>query len=564
MTDELRELLEAVQAGNFSDLSAEQIAEARAAVRETVGAYANGDLDLTAEEARSLVTAGVALRDYATALDTAEEATDTEEATAEVDAPTAEELAALVSDLEDTEPEAAEEAVEAVVASAPSVADIAARRPVRAASQPTEEAGTPAVLVAASGAPRTAVPEDAPILASAEALGAAFMDARNTVGTPAQGSAKYRFAHRRWDDASHTLQPGASVEDTFSVLAQVRAQAQREARAAIDAGPDMAPIRAASGICGPADTDYDPYTIGSPTAGLWSLPSVNLARGSINVFTPLTYEDLRETAGIAFKYTSTMGGGSPNVTKDVYSVSCGDTVNFELAGYSTIQRFSNFQAMFNPEWVAHVSRQSLMTHAHRVNRDLIDIYEADARVVDHDTSDKGGGALVQFARQVLHAAFNYRDKFRLEQTEVLDFVFPYITLGALLADGIARQDALANAGQVASVIDTIQREANVRVQWVYDFIDSAEAPGDFGDQAYRALFYPAGSVVRITAQTLDLGEVRDSTRNAENEFDLFVETFDGIAVNASEVGRITNLNLAPSGEVGNAVSITTTSGASVS
>ena len=60
--------------------------------------------------------------------------------------------------------------------------------------------------------------------------------------------------------------------------------------------------------------------------------------------------------------------------------------------------------------------------------------------------------------------------------------------------------------------------------------------------------------------SLDIGVVRDSTRNANNEFDLFSETFDGIAVNGYEVMSVTGTILCPTGETGQREAITCSTG----
>jgi hypothetical protein len=348
-------------------------------------------------------------------------------------------------------------------------------------------------------------------------------------------------------------------------LNQAKAWGQSTAQAAIDAGFNPRVLQAASGICGPTQPVYDVYTIGSATAGIWQLPDLNMTRGRVNLPVPVTYDDLRETVGIASNYDSSDGDGTHgDVVKPCYTVTCAGTGEFEVEAEQTCLKFSNFQGMFNPEWVAHLGTQSLMTHAHRVNRRLLTDAQNATQTVDYATTDGGGGALVQVGRQAIHAAFLYRDKYRLDQMETLEVVLPYMVLGALQADGLARGDGLSQSFAIAAAISAIQRENNIRFQFVYDYIDGVEAPGDFGDQAYRALVYPAGAILHIGGQTLNFGEVRDSTYNSRNEYGSWTETFDGLAFAATEVMQITGLVACPNGATGQTEAITCTSGASAS
>jgi hypothetical protein len=55
---------------------------------------------------------------------------------------------------------------------------------------------------------------------------------------------------------------------------------------------------------------------------------------------------------------------------------------------------------------------------------------------------------------------------------------------------------------------------------------------------------------------LDLGTVRDSVLNAANDFQLFVETFDGIAIPGYEILEVTQVDACPTGATGSTVTIT--------
>lgn len=541
----IEEILAAIQAGEFATLTDEELAAGRAAIRETLTAHKSGEAALADDERDVMLEAGRAVIAEQSARATA--------------VPESDPVDDLVAGLADPEP--APEPVR------PSVADIAAKRPAVIVPDPEPEVDDAPVEVLVAAAGYAGEPADTgDRLDSQRALGEAMARTHKAYSGPTEGRVMPRVARRTWSSAVASLIPndGASALTAFG---QAFSAGQARAKSAIDAGFSPAKVlQAATGICGPTEPVYDVFTIGSATAGIIDLPSVNLARGKVSYPEPLTYDDLRETDGIAYKYTSDDGAGiHGDVVKDCYTVACGDAREFELAAFQTCLKFSNFQGMFNPEYVGHVTTQSLMTHAHRVNRDLIQGIQDDTRTIDYvNTGDKGGGAITQFVRQVAFHASLYRDKYRLSQDQVLEVVVPYMVMGALIADGVARPDGLSQSFDIANAISRVQAQLNVRVQFVYDYIEGVAAPGDYGDQPWRMLVFPAGTIVHVGAQTLDLGEVRDSTYNSRNEYGTWVETFDGIAVVGPEVMQVTALELCPNGATGAAESITCTSGASSS
>lgn len=550
----LEEILAAIQAGNFADLTDEQLTEGRQAIRDSLLAHKNGETVIEdAGELKTLVDAGKA----------AKAEFDGRTATAQAQADEVAEMDDLIAGLGDPEPApAADPEPEPVKAS---VAEIAKRRPVQSAPEPeaVEDDAPAAVLVAAGGmAGDHEIPEGQKIT-SARELGARLHAVHEGTGATV-GGARHRAFGMKWNTAVGALQMGADGDElNFAMLGKAQRAAQERARADIERGFSPQVIQAATGICGPTEPVYDVVSSTSATAGILDLPTLNLRRGRVSLPTALTYDDLRETIGIAYKYDSSDGDGTHGtVTKDCYSVQCGANQTFEVAGFQTCLTFSNFMGMFNPEYVAHVATESLAAHAHRVNRSLIaDILAAGDTVTYDQSGDNGGGAIVQLSRAATFHSFLYRDKYRLDQSEVLEYVLPYRALGALVADGFARpNDTFA----VAQAVSAIQSQANVRFQFVYDYTDMAASPGDFGDEDYEGFMFPAGSVIHIGAETLNLGEVRDSTLNALNEYRTWVETFDGIATTGREIMRTTGLILCPNGATGAAETIVCTDGATAS
>ena len=71
-----------------------------------------------------------------------------------------------------------------------------------------------------------------------------------------------------------------------------------------------------------------------------------------------------------------------------------------------------------------------------------------------------------------------------------------------------------------------------------------------GGAGLEAVLYAPGAVVRLDGGELRLGPVRDSTRNADNTYDVFVETWEGIAIPGYPVHHIVNVPVCTSGGTG--------------
>src|SRR5690606_2912540 len=95
-------------------------------------------------------------------------------------------------------------------------------------------------------------------------------------------------------------------------------------------------------------------------------------------------------------------------------------------------------------------------------------------------------------------------------------------------------------------------ELNLRVQYVYDY--QALADGFFPTTVDVLLMAP-GTAVRLDGGTLDLGVVRDSTLNATNDYQTFVEEFVGWCFPGHEVREIEDIPICPNGSTGDRASL---------
>jgi hypothetical protein len=120
---------------------------------------------------------------------------------------------------------------------------------------------------------------------------------------------------------------------------------------------------------------------------------------------------------------------------------------------------------------------------------------------------------------------DYRAKFAMGTRAVLEVVVPYWVREVIRADMVLRPYEDLGALAVADAqIDAWLAARNVRVQWVNDYqVRGANQPGSSSNltvwpATVNFLVYAAGTFLHGTGLQLDLGVIRDSVLNAENDY----------------------------------------------
>ena len=343
----------------------------------------------------------------------------------------------------------------------------------------------------------------------------------------------------------YNIRDGLSVEDSGRVFDQLRKDMQY-------GGMDA--LTAAGGVCAPAQPIYSFFSV-STEDGLLQLPTVGAPRGRVTYPISPSFDDIATTAGwrnAVGKIPYTNANAEAGATKSKYEPVCPEITTCTIDAFPLILEFGNFTNLFYPEFVAHVTAESVKAHSHFVNENLIADIVAAATVVGG--GDPGGGTLVNLSQILSFEALRYREKYRMSRTAVLDAGAPHWLLDAMVADHIARNATTEYAARAN--VSRIFDEMNVRVQFVYDWQGASD--GLFG--AYPAtvdlLLWAPGTVVRLDGGSLNLGVVRDSTLNSTNEFQTFTETFEAICVPGNEVVLINNVTVCPDGTAASLGTIT--------
>lgn len=517
---------------DITSLTDEELTEGRTGIMELGRSLKDAETDDEAqlvEDAKALAAAVTAidaeLETRATAA--AEAAAARDEAFAAFD--TAEEPVE-----EPVEEPAAEPVEEPVVAAAPSLAEIAERRP--AAPEPeVEEDPKPVIAAAVGSEDKMGSP-----FGTREDLAAAMWEAKK------RGVAGGRTVARA--DMSTGFVAGAIPEDNWSSLQD----AQRQWQEALQAGKDYQALTAA-GFCAPAEPVYDFFQQGSRD-GIALFPEVTARRGQLVYPEIVNIRDLQVQSGIGHEHTATMD--EDGIEKPCYTYDCGTGATFDVKGFSTCLTYSNFDSQFWPERVTYTSGQALIAHDHEVNFALINDIVGDARTTTVGDGHTNGGTWVQFVNTLAQHTAYIKNHFRLSMATRFEALVPSYVLQALASDKVARDSTQTYEMAVAEV-NAAAAALGVSVQWVYDWQELGDANWP---STYDLLLYPAGTVVKLNGGTLDLGVTRDSTLNVANDFQIFVETFDGHAIIGSGVFNITDVDLCPTGETGERAAIACAAG----
>ena len=201
-------------------------------------------------------------------------------------------------------------------------------------------------------------------------------------------------------------------------------------------------------------------------------------------------------------------------------------------------------ARFNPEAVeAHIELAMVQQARFAETRLLTRIANLSTKV----TLGKKFGVARDTFRGIEQAVAGYRSRNRLEETR-LTAIFPTWFKEALRADLISQApgDGLDTFALAESTIAKWFDARNINVVWTLD----GEAGQVFGTQTEGVLLdfpktviwylFAEGTFVFLDGGKLDLGIVRDSTLNSTNDYQLFVETFEGVAKFGNEALRITS------------------------
>jgi len=316
-------------------------------------------------------------------------------------------------------------------------------------------------------------------------------------------------------------------------------------------------ITAAGGLYGPVDTKYDLYGLGHASRPVRdSLPVFNAERGGIRFLTPPVMSDLAGAVGLWTLQDDidAATAGAPEPTKPCLRIKAGEEVTVYLDAVTLCLTFGNLGARAFPELVERHTELAMIWHARFAETRLLTrIGNLSTKV----TADAQLGAARDIFVQVEQAAAAYRSRHRMGENDKLHAIFPHWFKNALRAD-LTKQAPGDGRETTFELADSkIAQWFNVRginVTWtlegesgqVFGPQDDGRGAGTdtvlgteddtFTPQPLSPFpstlvwyIFSEGTFVFLDGGTLDLGLVRDSTLNGTNDYQIFLETFEGVA-----------------------------------
>lgn len=358
-------------------------------------------------------------------------------------------------------------------------------------------------------------------------------------------------------------------KDVFSdTTAQDVLDEYRERVTGMASSSKMESLVAAGGWCAPSQIRYDFFNIACED-GMIDLPTFGVERGGIqfpvspslaDTFSPaLPWYTAFSNATVPWLWTEgddiLAVTGSP--TKPCIRVPCSEMSNVRLECYGICLTAGNLADNAWPESTRNFLRLLMAAHYHAQNARYIASIANLATAVSSCTVTGSGAAAPILATAEL-SGWDYRTKFGMCQTDVIEWVLPEWSKGLIRADlakrtGVNPNDAFRiTDADIAAWFDV----RSIRAQFVADYqVRAAGQPGAATPitnypSSLRGLMYAAGTVARGNGMNLDLGVVRDSTLNARNDFTAaWMEECHLIARFGHEVREYT-MNVCPDGTTG--------------
>lgn len=381
-----------------------------------------------------------------------------------------------------------------------------------------------------------------------------------------------RYAQRRVGDPYGGVQV-ASIRndwlgDTFSDTSSTEAvQAYIEKVQGQRGAAKFETLVAGGGWCAPSQNRYDFFNIACE-GGAIDLPTFGVERGGINfpvspsladTFSPaLPWYTAFSNATVPWLWTETDDiltvTGSTN--KPCIRVPCSSMTNVRLECYGICLTAGNLADNAWPESTRNFLRLLMAAHFHAQNARYIAQIVTAAGTAITGCTGAGEGATAPLLSTAELGAWDYRSRFGMCDDDVLEWILPAWAKGVVRAD-LAKRTGVSDFMCVPdSAIAQWFDCRNLRVQFVDDFqVRAAGQPGAATaitqyPSFVNGLLYAAGTVARGNGMTLDLGVVRDSTLNAENDFTAaWMEECHLIAQFGHSV-RNYRINICPDGTTG--------------
>jgi hypothetical protein len=366
------------------------------------------------------------------------------------------------------------------------------------------------------------------------ALGQAFNDKARDIPASSLGSTAPRHAVAR-------------IANTFEHTVDNRTNPYevQEAWEALTSPDKTAALVAGGGWCAPNEIMYSFFNIADQPSGLVDLPTVGVTRGGIQFPVSPAVGDIffglggsnpaSGFGGFAFPFSNASDPWLWSETDDILTVTgtvnkptlrvpCSTFSSARLEAYGITVTAGNLTDSAYPEQTQNFIRLLRSAYAHTINARLIGLMASASTAQTGLPAAGTQGASQTVLNSVELAATDYRNKFAMSDDAVLEAVYPRWILAVMRADLAWRvnvdRESVSDAQLRAWFTDR-----GIRAQFVSDW--QVRGTGQFGrtsamltawPTSVQFMMYAAGTFLHGQGMSLDLGVVRDSLLNAENDF----------------------------------------------
>ena len=306
-------------------------------------------------------------------------------------------------------------------------------------------------------------------------------------------------------------------------------------------GPEA--LVASGGHQAPFEVKYDIFGLGSAVRPVRDcLPRFQADRGGIRYIVPPVLADYGSAVGIWTAANDSAQTPSPSAKLSLTVTAASETTVSTDAVTLQLQ-FGNLLSRAYPELIARHNELGLIQHAREAEGNLLtNIGAASTAVTSTSLVGMGRDFLVQLGR----AAAAYRARHRLEADAPLRAIIPAWIKDAMAADLTLSMPGDSTLNAYAEIEGYIAaRGINVCYS-----LDNAGGTSAFAAQSSGGMnefpdtfvwyLFAEGTFLFLDGGTMDLGIIRDSTLVGTNDYKMFVETFENVALVGVESLKVTS------------------------
>ncbi|MGC4947711.1 major capsid protein [Streptomyces sp. DT224] len=308
---------------------------------------------------------------------------------------------------------------------------------------------------------------------------------------------------------------------------------------------------ASGGWCAPSETIYE-LTDTSCPAMLWDAPEIQLARGGLRYYKPLSLDVS------AMTWVHTEADDISGATKPCFTIPCPDPVEVRCDAVGVCLEAGILTQRHFPELVAWYLRNAMVAHEIRIRSVL---YQQALDTATPVVLPATFGAVSAVYAGIALQAADMIERHSLCETTALEVVFPWWARNAFLAD-IARQNGKDICEIDPGCIQDAFARLGVRIQWARNLPPGvptdigAPTPATDWPAEMQVLMYPAGSLQIGRGEEVNLGVIHDSTKFSTNDYTaLFAEECVALVDRSVDTRAIT-IPICPSGTTGGQTALT--------